>query len=117
MGTSGTDRIQRAFLIDSRGLHDLGTLPNGTEAVAKAINLKRQIVGSAGTTPPRTGQKTHGFLWSDGQLRDLNSLIPDAQNWSLESADGINDAGQIIGSGFHFDGKQWVTTSFLMTPP
>jgi hypothetical protein len=41
---------------------------------------------------------------------DLNSLLPAGSGWVLESADAINDAGQIVGYG-SFNG---VYESFLL---
>jgi probable HAF family extracellular repeat protein len=44
------------------------------------------------------------FLWRDGVRRDLNELVaPDqAGRWTLLSAQGINEGGQIVGYGlFH----------------
>jgi hypothetical protein len=41
------------------------------------------------------------FADTTGPIVDLNSLIPAASGWMLESAQGINNAGQIAGSGMH----------------
>ena len=43
---------------------------------------------------------------------DLNLLIPPDSGWILQSAAGINDAGQIVGNGL-FGSEQ---TAFLLTP-
>jgi hypothetical protein len=32
-------------------------------------------------------------------MRDLNALIPRSLGWELHQAVGINDAGQIVGTG------------------
>ena len=47
---------------------------------------------------PNSGD-THAFLYSNGVGFDLNSLIDPASGWVLESADGINNKGQITGGG------------------
>jgi probable HAF family extracellular repeat protein len=44
---------------------------------------------------------------------DLNTLIDPTLGWVLTTAAGINDAGQIVGSGV-INGQ---SHAFLMTPP
>jgi len=43
---------------------------------------------------------------------DLNSLLPPHSGWLLQTAEGVNAAGQIVGQG-QFAGK---TRGFLLTP-
>jgi probable HAF family extracellular repeat protein len=45
-------------------------------------------------------------------MTDLNSLIPAGSGWVLTSARGINDAGQIVGTGT----ISGVQHAFLLTP-
>ena len=47
-----------------------------------------------------------------GVMSDLNALIPAGSGWTLENANAINDAGQIVGSGLR-GGK---LRAFLLTP-
>jgi probable HAF family extracellular repeat protein len=44
---------------------------------------------------------------------DLNNLVDPSTGWVLESADGINDSGQIVGYGVNPSGQ---THAFLLTP-
>ena len=53
----------------------------------------------------------HAFLYSNGTMTDLNALIP--SGWTLEQANAINDAGQIVGYGYNPQGQQ---DAFLLTP-
>jgi hypothetical protein len=46
-------------------------------------------------------------------MKDLNDLLPPNSGWVLTEANGINDAGQIIGTGIGPDGQQ---RGFLMEP-
>ncbi|MEQ8963705.1 MAG: PEP-CTERM sorting domain-containing protein, partial [Coleofasciculus sp. C2-GNP5-27] len=39
------------------------------------------------------------FLWENGVMIDLNSLIPADSGWELFIANDINDVGQITGIG------------------
>ncbi len=76
------------------GIQDLGTLSGDTLSEALDINDRGQVVGvscSAGFASCRV------FLWQDGEMKDLNSLIPDDSALHLISAGGINDKGEITG--------------------
>jgi probable HAF family extracellular repeat protein len=83
---------------------DLGTL-GGDYSYAYGINASGQVVGqsrtAAGSLDP--------FLYTDGRMLDLNSLLPLASPFALWNAVGINDAGQVLvlGAG---------NRSFVLTP-
>ena len=52
------------------------------------------------SVPSNTGNLTyHAFIYSAGSMKDLNTFIPKNSGWVLDDATGINDAGQIVGSG------------------
>jgi probable HAF family extracellular repeat protein len=79
------------------GMVDLGLPANMLGATATAVNTFDQVVGTAVTT----NGVTHAFLYSTGQINDLNNLIPYEQTntWQLTAAYGINDNGAIVGTG------------------
>jgi hypothetical protein len=54
----------------------------------------------------------HAFLYSGGVMTDLNTLIDPTSGWVLQTAQAINDSGQITGYGII--GGQ--THAFLLTP-
>jgi len=54
----------------------------------------------------------HAFLYSGGKMIDLNSLIDSTSGWTLKTAQGINDNGQIVGEGIH----NGYIRAFLLTP-
>lgn len=74
----------------------------GAGGIATDINNRGQVVGSADVP----------FLWEDGVVRDLNDLIDPASGWILQSAEAINDGGQIVGVGRH----NGVSSGFLLNP-
>ena len=86
--------FSHAFLWTKGKMIDLGVLPGGTESQGDAINSWGQVVGIsdaavAGDLP------IHGFVYSDGKMRDLNDLIPSNSGWVIQEARGINDRGEI----------------------
>jgi probable HAF family extracellular repeat protein len=86
---------------------DLGTL-GGDLSQALAINNLGQVVGWAETG----SDNNDAFLYSNGSMLDLNSLIPSNSGWTFQQATGINDNGQICGNGL-CDGQE---EAFLLTP-
>lgn len=63
----------------------------GPGSGAYAINEKGEIVGWS---------DGNAVVWKDGQMIDLNTLIPSDSGWVLAEATGINNNGYIIGNGF-----------------
>ena len=97
LGNNDNEEVyRRAMLWDSTsGMQDIGTL--GTWAEARGINELGDVVGFSDTG---SGQ-LHGFLYRDGALTDLNTLIDPASDWTITHAYDINDAGQIVGVGYN----------------
>ena len=95
-----------AFLWDKGKMTDLGVLPTGDSSQGSGINAWGEVVGGSdifipnnfGSGPPGT-YISHGFLYSKGQLQDLNDLIPSNSGWVLGAASGINDREEIVGTG------------------
>ena len=88
---------------------DLGTL-GGSFSQAYGINSSGQVVGYANLAGDL---KQHAFLYSWSVMRDLNDLIPASSGWELSEATGINDVGQIVGTGINSDGQ---SHAYLLTP-
>ncbi len=84
----------RPFLWSSgSGMQNLGPLPSGNDVLVSepaGINNSGQVVGGV-----------HAALWSSGSgTLDLNTLpAVSSAGWSLGTANAINNAGQIVGSG------------------
>jgi probable HAF family extracellular repeat protein len=81
-----------AFFYDGATLTDLGNL--GGVAVAIGINDAGIIVGGSDTSA--VGDE-HGFVYADGVMTDLNDLVPPDSGLTIVEAEGINNAGQIVG--------------------
>ena len=52
------------------------------------------------------------YLWYKGTATDLNTVIDLNSGWQLQRAEGINNVGEIVGSG-EINGE---THAFLLTP-
>jgi len=86
---------------------DIG-VPNITSSFATGINNAGQVVGEADTL-----SHAFAFLYSNGQMLDLNSLISPDSGWNLGQAFALNDVGQIVGYGSDPSGQ---SRAFLLTP-
>ncbi|HEY1685279.1 MAG TPA: DUF3466 family protein [Tepidisphaeraceae bacterium] len=100
--------INVPFLWDAiKGLTELSDFGDG--GYAESINDQGEIVGFVFN---QDGTETLASLWVKGVLYNLNDLLPANSGWVLEDATGINDAGDIVGSGI-YDGQD---EAFLLTP-
>ena len=106
-------KIPHAALWDAGGVHDLGTLPGNKVSRANAINTQGQVVGAASIINELATSPTHAVQWENGQIYDLNDRIPAGAGWVLGEAYGINDEGQIVGTGVH---NGVGSRAFLLTP-
>ena len=106
IGGQGTD--WRPFFYHQHRLTDLGTL-GGTWSYARGINSQGWVVGESTTA----SGPFHAFLERDGQMVDLNTLVPPQSGWTLTNATAINDNGAIVGDGTDPSGHQ---AAFLLTP-
>jgi probable HAF family extracellular repeat protein len=101
-----------AFLwTKERGIQDLGTLPGDAISEALGINEQGQVVGvsyGAGFTNPRA------FIWQNGVMTDLNTLIPSNSSLYLQDGQEINDLGQIVGDAT--DQSTGKNPAFLLVP-
>lgn len=101
-GNAPTVTGTHAFLYTDGHMVDIGVLgPDDSTSIAKGINNAGDVVGFSDGWG---GANLHAFVYSNGVLIDLNSLLPPDSGWVLTTATGINDRGQIIGTGM-FNGQ------------
>jgi probable extracellular repeat, HAF family len=130
VGETGTvTGNEEAFLWSNGSSENLGTLTPGRNSEAFGINNERNIVGTSEAissitfqTNPITGVITivtnfqnHAFLYSNGSMLDLNSVISTNSGWELYYAFGINNSDQIVGWG-SMDGGQHIRSFILQVP-
>lgn len=118
--SSNEDFWGHAFLHDGTTMTDVGSIPGKSYSIATALNENDDFVGHA------FGEWVYypccGLLWTNainrafihtgGETVDLNTLIHSASGWTLTVASGINDAGQIVGTGT----RNAQSRAFLLTP-
>jgi probable HAF family extracellular repeat protein len=91
--------------------HDLGVLTGFKHSLAYSINSKGQIVGCV--TNDLNNGCTHGFLWQNGTMYNLNKLIPPGSGFVLSMPLNINDSGEIASWG---DLENSFTHAVLLIP-
>jgi probable HAF family extracellular repeat protein len=77
-------------------LPELGDGAQVMESFARDVNDHGTIVGTS-VTP---SFEVHAVIWRDGELTDLNALIPPGSGWLLANAHAISNDGRIVGEGF-----------------
>ncbi|AFZ19783.1 HAF repeat-containing PEP-CTERM protein [Allocoleopsis franciscana] len=81
---------------------------DGNVFSANSINDSTLVVGESRSN----NSTTYASIWEDGELFDLNTLIPADSGWELVSASKINNKNQIVGTG-KINGE---SRGFLLTP-
>ena len=105
VGAAPTQDGGGAFLWSSdTGMQNLRSLYDGGQSEAYGVNDFGQVIGWADGDV---------VLWSNGTLIDL-SMLPEVQasGWWLIKATGINNAGQIVGTGWLYGDQR----TFLLSP-
>jgi probable HAF family extracellular repeat protein len=88
------DQIFHAFLWKDGVKTDLAPLDGDSTSDAHGINSKGQVVGSS-----ENGPSSRGFLWENGKMFDLNTLVSPGSKLNLYFPTIINDRGEIAGQG------------------
>ena len=95
-------------------LTNLGILPGDFAAFATGINNLGHVVGNNFDS---NFNWSHGFIWQDGVMTDLNALIPEDSGLFIISASNINERGQISGMATVQTGPHAGDIhAFLLTP-
>jgi len=119
VGGTRSDVLHSFMWTRAMGKRDLGTVEQDLGSFATGINAKGQVVGAScvndatcNITNPEL--QSRAYLWQNGVMRDLNSLVAGNTSLYLIIAQAINDRGQIV--GLAFDGETGQPTAFLATP-
>lgn len=96
------------LLHPTNGWTDLDTL-DSVYSVAYGLNGQEQAVGLFVASHE---DEDRAFLYSRGEMLDLNERVETEEPWLLVEARAINDAGQIVGYGLRNERER----AFLLTP-
>ncbi|MBV8215761.1 MAG: hypothetical protein JOZ08_21300, partial [Verrucomicrobia bacterium] len=103
--------VSHAVLFQNGAVIDLGVPSNFTSSAANALNANGVVVGVASAGSYRG--ISHAFVAQNGSITDLNRLIPgNSGPWVLLTATGVNDAGEVVGTGT-YNGTE---RAFVLTP-
>ncbi len=94
-----------------KGMVNLGTLDPFPNSIAYAINNHGLIVGQGLNLS--TGA-SHAFIYQNGFMTDLNSLMIGHKSLTLLYANDVNDEGVIAGGAI--DAKTGVVSAFVAVP-
>jgi probable HAF family extracellular repeat protein len=75
----------------------IGHVPGHTYSAARSINDKGEVVGVSKVSD--NAVMGRGFLYKDGEMTDLNDLIPAGSGWVLDTGQAINNASEILATG------------------
>ena len=92
------------------GMTNLGTLAQDTNSIAYAINKSGSIVGQSFGGP----NGSHAFVYQDGMMTDLNSLMIGHNAYVLVYANDVNDDGVIVGGAAN--AKTGESAAFVAVP-
>ena len=96
------------FLYSGATVSPLAGLAGDVFTIPASINDAGTIVGYGSDDV----NGSHALLWDDGQVYNLNTLIPADSGWTLEAAYSIDTVGDIVGIG-ELDGQ---LQGFELTP-
>ena len=91
---NGTPNFHAFLWTKRHGIIDLGTLPGDAYSEALGINQAGQIVGVSYGVSFSTSR---AFIWQNGKMTDLNSLVHSGSQLYLLFANDINENGVIAG--------------------
>jgi probable HAF family extracellular repeat protein len=104
--------VAHAFLwTRETGMRDLGTLPGDVDSAGLGISDQGEVVGPS----VDAAANLRAYLWKDGAMTDLNTLIPDTSPLFLLLASSINSRGEIGGFGVQ-KSAPYEIHAFLLTP-
>ena len=99
----------KAFLYEN-GVMNVLPVPS-MEAYAGDINDSGVVVGTMRAAGGSSNY--HAYIYAEGVVTNLNSLIPAGSGLHLAYGTAINNAGQIVGTAFDAQGRYH---AFLLTP-
>jgi len=112
---AGDTNFQAALWIPWAGVSlSLGTVDGDSGSFGLGVNNSGVIVGGSGSiTLSGAPAYAHAFVWQNGQIQDLNTLVDGTSSLTLNVAYAVNDHGEIAGLGTNSSGE---THAFVLIP-
>ncbi|HLY01625.1 MAG TPA: hypothetical protein VKR56_03925, partial [Candidatus Cybelea sp.] len=101
--------VTHTFLWQSGTMSDLGALPGDIDSFAGGINDAGQVVGESCDA----SGNCRGYLWQNGSMIDLNTVIAPSKDLNLLFASNVNNRGEITGATVNASG---VEQAVLLVP-
>ena len=120
-----------AMVFNNTGLYAYGAEIGGVDGygggIATGINNASWVAGFSSTGLPDFTLQLHAilyapentyraFVYADGKVYDLNTLLTNGTGWHLAYVTAINNAGQIAGTGIFQGPNSAEQHAFLLTP-
>jgi hypothetical protein len=113
-GVSSHASDSRAIMVDASGrITNLGSLLGGYTAALGINNSGTTIVGMGENFEHSNFQ---AFISDGHTMTNLNTLIAPIAGFTLASATGVNDAGQIAAYGHFASDPYWIYHELLLSP-
>ncbi len=116
-GAAFPNRMSDAALWRQGVITDLGTLPGDCFSQAFALNSRGQVVGGSVSCDSHT---IRAFLWQNGEIVDLNTLVAPNSGFLLVETNAINDRGEIAGNalppGCTLDNFSTCSQAYVLIP-
>ena len=103
-------RLKAFYWKKGQGIQEIKPLEGHATSRAWGINHRGYVVG---TSCPASGL-CHAYIWKDGEITDLNEVTDRAPADHLDSAQDINDFGQITGRVTNTD--TGARSAYALTP-
>jgi probable HAF family extracellular repeat protein len=91
------EQVGHATLWNEGKIIDLGATADFPCSYANGINSRGQVLGALQHCPNNAPREA--FLWENGDLVNLNTLIPPGSEIVLIGANNANDRGEIVAAG------------------
>jgi uncharacterized membrane protein len=91
----GNSTLRAVLWSTPKKVVDLGTLPGDNYSEGWGLNDEGQAAGESCNS-----STCRGYLWQNGVMTDINTLIPPNSRYSLAFAFAVSDRGNIAGYGF-----------------
>jgi probable HAF family extracellular repeat protein len=107
-------QLHRPFFWKDGVITDVGVITGDNAGSAYSVNSSDQVVGRSTlcskVNPDDSceGASYHAFLWENGSMADLQTLILPGSGFTVNNAVNINDRGEIAGYGTISNGDNHV---------